>query len=60
MNLIISSKAFIYQNGRFLLQHRDNIPGIFHPGHWGLFGGSIDIGETPKQCLVRELVEELN
>ena len=25
--------------GRFLLQRRDNVPGILYPGHIGLFGG---------------------
>ena len=56
----VSAKAFIYRDSHFLLQHRDRDPTIFYPDHWGLFGGSIDAGETPEQGLLRELEEELN
>ncbi|MEA2876284.1 MAG: nucleoside triphosphatase [Hyphomicrobiales bacterium] len=46
-------------DGRYLLQLRDDIPGIFFPGHWGLFGGAMDAGESPEAALRRELREEL-
>ena len=58
--ILISAKALIYQHGRFLLQHRDNVPNIWHPDHWGLFGGEIESWETPEQGLLRELEEELS
>ena len=58
--LLQAVKAVIYQDGKFLLQHRDNDPTIFHPGKWGLFGGSVDKGETLEEALVRELKEEIN
>jgi 8-oxo-dGTP diphosphatase len=45
--------------GRFLLQQRDNVPGIVHPGKIGLFGGQRESGETYLQCIVREVHEEL-
>ena len=51
--------AVLYRQGRFLLQLRDNIPGIRYPGHWGLFGGHLEPGETPEDALKRELVEEI-
>ena len=44
---------------RFLLQHRDDKPGIWLPGGWCLFGGSIDENETPGEALKRELAEEI-
>jgi 8-oxo-dGTP pyrophosphatase MutT (NUDIX family) len=46
-------------SGRFLLQHRDNRPGIDNPGRWGSFGGAIDRYETPLDGLLRELREEI-
>jgi 8-oxo-dGTP pyrophosphatase MutT (NUDIX family) len=46
-------------DGRYLLQQRDDKPEIFYPGHWGLFGGAMEPGETPAEGLARELREEL-
>ena len=46
-------------NNRFLLQQRDNKPGIWHPGLIGLFGGHMERGETPLQCVTREIYEEI-
>ena len=40
---------------RYLMQLRDQKSGIFYPGHWGLFGGATDPGESPEQTLEREL-----
>jgi len=51
--------AILYQDGKFLFQLRDNIPGIIHPGVWGLFGGHLEPEETPEFCLKRELIEEI-
>src|SRR5262245_30846903 len=44
---------------RYLMQLRDDKPGIFYPGHWGVFGGAVDHGESPERTLRRELREEL-
>ena len=46
-------------DGRYLLQQRDDMPGIWYPGHWGCFGGAVDDGEAPLQALTRELREEI-
>jgi 8-oxo-dGTP diphosphatase len=46
--------------GRFLLQRRDNIPGIVHPGKVSLFGGHREPGETYLDCITREIQEELS
>ena len=47
------------EDGRYLLQHRDDIPQIWFPDHWGCFGGAVDAGEDPIAALKRELDEEI-
>jgi 8-oxo-dGTP pyrophosphatase MutT (NUDIX family) len=49
----------VLDDGRYLLQLRDQKPGIFYPGHWGLFGGAMEPGESPQAAMTRELEEEL-
>jgi 8-oxo-dGTP pyrophosphatase MutT (NUDIX family) len=47
------------EDGRYLMQHRDDVPSIWFPGHWGCFGGAVDEGESPLGALKRELREEI-
>lgn len=51
--------AILHQGNHFLLQLRDDIPGILYPGHWGFFGGHIEPGEDADQGVRRELLEEI-
>ncbi|HEY9621613.1 MAG TPA: NUDIX hydrolase [Crinalium sp.] len=51
--------AILYQDCQFLLQLRDDIPGIAYPGYWGFFGGHLDPGESPEEAMWRELKEEI-
>ena len=57
---IIYEAHSIQTNPRFLMQLRDDIPGIVYPGHWGLFGGHLEPGETAEQAFTREVQEEIN
>ncbi|MBR8829249.1 MAG: NUDIX hydrolase [Gomphosphaeria aponina SAG 52.96 = DSM 107014] len=57
---IVVALAILYQNDKFLLQLRDDLPTILYPGHWGLFGGHLEPGETPEEALARELIEEIS
>ncbi len=52
--------AILHTPDQFLMQLRDNVPGIMYPGYWGFFGGHIDPGETPEAAVKRELLEEIN
>jgi 8-oxo-dGTP pyrophosphatase MutT (NUDIX family) len=54
-----SAAVIVVDGSAYLLQQRDDIPGIFYPGHWGCFGGKIEPGETPLSALRRELAEEI-
>jgi 8-oxo-dGTP pyrophosphatase MutT (NUDIX family) len=55
----VAAAVIVIEDGRYLLQLRDEKPGIPLPGHWALFGGGIEPDETPAMALVRELHEEL-
>jgi 8-oxo-dGTP diphosphatase len=57
---IVATALIVDPQGRLLLQHRDDKPGIANPGRWGSFGGSIEPYETPHDGFVRELREELS
>ncbi|MCD4770846.1 NUDIX domain-containing protein [archaeon] len=47
------------EEGKFLLQHRDDKEEIACRNMWGLFGGAVDGGEAPEEAVVREIMEEL-
>jgi 8-oxo-dGTP diphosphatase len=52
--------AILYQDNQFLMQLRDNIPGIVYPGFWGFFGGHLEPEESPETAIERELLEEIS
>src|SRR5262249_7026718 len=49
----------VLEDGRYIMQLRDDVPNIWYPGHWGLFGGGVDDREDEVAALRRELREEL-
>jgi 8-oxo-dGTP pyrophosphatase MutT (NUDIX family) len=55
-----AAALIVLDDGRYLMQLRDQKREIFYPGHWGLFGGALEPGEDAARALARELREELN
>lgn len=55
----VSSVILVGTCGRLILQQRDDVAGILHPGMIGLFGGHREEGETPLLCAQREVHEEI-
>ncbi|MDR3559807.1 MAG: NUDIX domain-containing protein [Candidatus Pacebacteria bacterium] len=53
------SILFVSDNEEVLLFLRDNIPSIPFPGCWDVPGGHVEEGETPEDCIVREMEEEI-
>lgn len=49
--------AIIYKDGKFLIAKRAHHKHL--GGFWEFPGGKIEPGETPENCLLRELDEEL-
>jgi 8-oxo-dGTP pyrophosphatase MutT (NUDIX family) len=55
---IVSALVFV-PDGRYLLQLRDDKPGLPMRDHWGLFGGHVEPGEDGDTAIRREILEEL-
>lgn len=53
--------SIIFKNSKneVLLLLRDNIKEIPYPGCWDVPGGNLDEGESPKECIIREMEEEI-
>lgn len=54
-----AAAIILLEDGRYLLQLRDNIESIWYPSHWGCFGKGVETNEDPLSALHRELQEEL-
>jgi len=55
-----TSVIFVNAKRQVLLFLRDDKPGIPYRNMWDVPGGHVDNGETPEQCIVREMKEEMD
>ena len=55
--LLVAACALVDRDGRVLVAQRPQ--GKPMAGLWEFPGGKLAAGETPEQCLIRELREEL-
>jgi len=55
-----TSIIFVNDKRQVLLFLRDDKPGIPYRNMWDVPGGHVDNGETPEQCIVREMKEEMD
>ena len=53
----VAAAVILRPDGAFLLGRRP--PGGFYAGYWEFPGGKVELGETPREALLRELHEEL-
>jgi 8-oxo-dGTP diphosphatase len=58
MKTIVATLCYVKSNGRTLMMHRNKKPGDVHLGKWNGLGGKLDAGESPDDCVVREIREE--
>ncbi|HCX73664.1 MAG TPA: NUDIX hydrolase [Candidatus Cloacimonas sp.] len=54
-----ASIIFYNSLGQVLLFLRDDDAAIPYPNMWDLPGGHVEPGESPRQCIVREMKEEM-
>lgn len=50
---------FLNAHRQVLLFLRDDKPGIPYPNRWDILGGHIEPGESPAECIAREMREEI-
>jgi 8-oxo-dGTP diphosphatase len=55
-----TSIIFVNDKRRILLFLRDDKPGLPYRNMWDIPGGHVEDGETPEQCIVREMQEEMD
>lgn len=54
----IGTLCYIENDNKILLLHRIKKENDIHDGKWIGVGGKIEQGETPEECIVREVKEE--
>jgi len=54
----LATLCYIRKNGKTLMIHRVKKENDYHKGKWNGIGGKFDQGETPEECVIREVKEE--
>ncbi len=56
--MILATLCYVQQNGYTLMVHRNKKRDDIHAGKWNGLGGKLEPGETPEECVLREVYEE--
>ena len=56
--MILATLCYLKQNSKTLMIHRVKKDRDIHLGKWNGLGGKMEQGETPEECVIRELREE--
>ena len=54
----LATLCYVKQNGKTLMLHRIKKVNDVHAGKWNGLGGKLEPGESPEQCVIREVREE--
>jgi 8-oxo-dGTP diphosphatase len=54
----IGTLCYVKDNGKTLMIHRVKREDDIHKGKWNGLGGKVESGETPEECVIREIYEE--
>lgn len=56
--MILSTVCYIEENGKYLMLHRVKKKNDINKDKWLGIGGKFEIGESPEECVIREVKEE--
>jgi 8-oxo-dGTP diphosphatase len=56
--MILATLCYVHHNNHTLMLHRIKRENDIHAGKWNGLGGKFEPGETPEECVVREVREE--
>jgi 8-oxo-dGTP diphosphatase len=56
--MILATLCYVKHNGKTLMVYRNKKPNDIHEGKWNGLGGKFEAGETPEECIRREVEEE--
>ena len=56
--MILATLCYLKRNGKTLMIHRNKRPDDIHAGKWNGLGGKFEAGESPEECVTREVLEE--
>ena len=54
----ISTLCYLQKNGSTLMLHRNKKENDMHKNKWNGLGGKLESGESPEDCIIREVKEE--
>jgi 8-oxo-dGTP diphosphatase len=54
----LATLCYVKQSGNTLMLHRVKKANDIHAGKWNGLGGKLEPGESPEQCVIREVREE--
>ncbi len=58
MKIINATLCYIQQDEHTLMLHRVKKENDIHQDKWNGLGGKVESGESPEECLIREIKEE--
>lgn len=56
--MILSTLCYIEKNGKYLMLNRNKKEKDINKGKWIGVGGKFEYGESPEECVLREVKEE--
>ena len=56
--MILATLCYVKRNGYTLMIYRNKKDDDPHKGKWNGLGGKFEPGETPEECVIREVYEE--